>query len=78
MTIEDRNCESNKKSKISDTVLKINGIDRVDSGKGYVINNVVPCCKYCNIAKGEMSREDFLKWVKRVYEFNIIEINKNY
>lgn len=76
--IEDRNCESNKKSKISDTVLKINGIDRVDSGKGYIINNVVPCCKYCNMAKGEMSREDFLKWVKKVYEFNIIEINKNY
>lgn len=45
-----------------------NGIDRVDSSKGYVLNNCVPCCKICNIAKHNMSREEFIDWVSRVYD----------
>lgn len=31
--------------KVSDTVLKFNGIDRSDSSKGYWANNVETCCK---------------------------------
>lgn len=27
------------------------GLDRMDSSKGYHINNVVPCCKDCNTLK---------------------------
>jgi hypothetical protein len=49
------------------------GIDRVDSSKGYVSTNVVPCCKRCNYAKSNQSVETFLDWVKRVYEFTIRE-----
>lgn len=49
--IEDRYCEMKEKGKISDTILKINGLDRVDSSKGYTIDNVVPCCATCNTAK---------------------------
>lgn len=30
---------------------KYNGIDRVDNSKGYIIGNVVPCCKKCNNIK---------------------------
>jgi hypothetical protein len=38
------------------------GIDRVDSSKGYTVDNCVPCCKPCNYAKGNMSFEEFKKW----------------
>ena len=69
-SIEDRNSESKTKKKISDVVLKINGIDRLDSSKGYTKDNVVPCCKYCNNAKAEMTKKQFLEWIKKVYDFN--------
>lgn len=42
------------------------GIDRVDSSLGYTSDNVVPCCKVCNIAKRAMSTEEFAAWVRRV------------
>lgn len=43
------------------------GIDRVDSSLGYVPGNVVTCCKHCNTAKGSMSTEQFMAWVRRIY-----------
>jgi len=43
-----------------------NGIDRVDSSIGYVYENCVPCCKYCNRAKSDMSMEEFKIWLKRI------------
>ncbi len=48
-----------------------NGIDRVDSSKGYVEDNVVTCCETCNKAKLSMTTEEFLAWVERVYNFRI-------
>jgi hypothetical protein len=42
-----------------------NGIDRVDSGKGYTFDNCVPCCKLCNYAKRTMSTEEFKTWLRR-------------
>lgn len=47
-----------------------NGIDRVDSSKGYYIDNVVPCCKTCNYAKRDMSKEDFINWANRISEYS--------
>ena len=44
-----------------------NGLDRLDSSEGYVWGNVVPCCKVCNRAKGEMSLAQFRAWGKRLY-----------
>jgi len=40
-----------------------NGIDRVDNDKGYVINNIVPCCTICNIIKGALDIDVFYKRV---------------
>jgi hypothetical protein len=45
-----------------------NGLDRVDSSKTHSINNVVPCCKYCNWAKRERSIDDFYQWIEKVYQ----------
>ena len=36
-----------------------NGIDRIDNSIGYVIGNVVPCCKRCNVAKNDMPMQSF-------------------
>lgn len=68
--IEDRVNESKKQKRLSDHVLKCNGIDRVDSSKGYTVENSVACCKYCNTAKNTMTESEFYTWIKRVYEFN--------
>lgn len=68
--IEDRLNESKKQKRLSDHVLKCNGVDRVDSSKGYTVENSVACCKYCNTAKNTMTESEFYAWIKRVYEFN--------
>jgi hypothetical protein len=45
-----------------------NGIDRKDSNIGYLINNCVPCCGTCNFIKNNMHFDDFIKYIKRLYE----------
>jgi hypothetical protein len=48
-----------------------NGIDRINSSEGYYSENVVPCCEDCNKAKRNLSYEQFLDLIKRIYEFKI-------
>lgn len=43
------------------------GIDRVDSIKGYIFDNCVPCCVTCNRAKDNMPLEDFIAWIKLIH-----------
>ena len=43
-----------------------NGLDRVDSALGYTINNVVPCCRTCNLAKRELPQSEFVGWLNRL------------
>lgn len=66
---KDRNC---KGKYLSDIIIKFNGIDRLDNSKGYLQDNVVPCCKFCNVAKNTMSKDEFLVFIKRVYKHNFI------
>jgi hypothetical protein len=47
-----------------------NGIDRIDSSKGYTNDNVCPCCYKCNLAKSYLCKEDFLNLMKKVYLHN--------
>lgn len=42
----------------------INGIDRIDSDKGYFIENCVSCCKKCNWMKLNYSIDKFINIVK--------------
>lgn len=44
-----------------------NGLDRIDSKKGYSINNVVPACRRCNFAKSNRSQGEFIEWIRRCY-----------
>lgn len=41
-------------------------LDRIDNNKGYIISNIVACCKICNRAKSDMTIDDFMEWIKRV------------
>jgi len=52
---------------MSGLVIKYNGVDRVDNSKGYTVENSVPCCKYCNRAKNDMTVTQFMEWNKRIY-----------
>lgn len=47
-----------------------NGIDREDNNEGYEYWNCVTCCKTCNYAKKDLDQEDFLAWIKKVFDFN--------
>jgi hypothetical protein len=40
-----------------------NGLDRIDSSKGYTRDNVEPCCVICNTMKWTLSKKDFLKHI---------------
>jgi len=44
-----------------------NGLDRVDNTRGYTVDNVVPCCKRCNVAKNNMTQQEFYTWIDRIY-----------
>lgn len=59
---------SSNTSTLTKTILH-NGIDRIDSSKGYEEWNCVPCCKRCNRAKSSMSIEEFKQHIKKIYFF---------
>ncbi len=42
------------------------GLDRIDSFRRYLKDNVVPCCKNCNFAKGNQSLQQFSEWIERL------------
>ena len=46
-----------------------NGIDRIDNNLGYEIGNVIPCCRFCNMAKGRHTFSEFEKWIKKLISF---------
>lgn len=62
-------------------------IDRMDNQKGYIYDNCLSCCKYCNSGKRNRKIEEFLFWMERLtnfkktalrqQKFNKIEIHTN-
>lgn len=48
-----------------------NGVDRIDNTKGYLVVNCVPCCTICNRSKGAMNYDDFINWIKDIYNQTI-------
>lgn len=47
------------------------GIDRIDSSKGYSKENCVPCCTICNRMKLDLSKTEFLDKISQIYNFSI-------
>jgi 5-methylcytosine-specific restriction endonuclease McrA len=57
------------KSRDQDCFITYNGIDRVDSSKGYILGNVVTCCEHCNKAKLDRTSSEFLAWAERLVNY---------
>lgn len=53
-----------------------NGLDRIDNSKDHSTTNVVPCCKWCNYSKRDMSQTEFILYIKRFHNYQIT-ISKN-
>ena len=56
-----------KSSRGSNGEYVYNGIDRANNDLGYTIDNVVPCCITCNMAKSNKTLQEFKDWIKKVY-----------
>jgi len=44
-----------------------NGLDRLNSTRNHAEDNIVPCCKICNVAKNIMNIEEFKGWIIKVF-----------
>jgi len=44
------------------------GLDRIDNFKGYLKDNVIPCCGTCNRMKMDLTAEFFIEHAKRITE----------
>ena len=47
-----------------------NGVDRLDSNAGYVLDNCVSCCKTCNFMKCSLPVDVFLKRIEHILTYN--------
>jgi len=47
-----------------------NGIDRLGSNIGYVMDNCVSCCKTCNYMKCSLSADVFIKRIEHILTYN--------
>ena len=43
-----------------------NGIDRIDSNKGYEVGNILTCCKVCNYMKLDHSYDFFMGHIEKI------------
>jgi hypothetical protein len=68
---------SAKKVAYSGEVYNYNGIDRLDSSRGYTLDNCVPCCAEINRMKWEMSVSDFIKFCSDVHRMHGMEALPN-
>lgn len=48
-----------------------NGIDRLDNNLRHTIDNIVPCCCYCNFAKSKLTLPEFQDWVTKIQNFQL-------
>lgn len=56
----------------TDPTLEIrwSGLDRIDSSRGYICGNIVPCCNRCNCMKNNMPLDDFFALLDRIRAHN--------
>jgi hypothetical protein len=48
----------------------MNGIDRIDSTKGYTSSNIAPCCAICNRMKNQFTYDTFINQCAKISIFN--------
>lgn len=59
---------SRTKTAASGEVFTYNGIDRLDSSIGYILENCVPCCTEINMMKQALPKEKFIELCSKVAE----------
>jgi hypothetical protein len=47
------------------------GLDRKDNNIGYTVDNIVPCCEFCNIMKRNHTYIEFLNQIEKIYSYLI-------
>jgi hypothetical protein len=63
-------CGGFNQGRAADSGLVFCGLDRRDNARGYTLQNVLPCCSWCNRMKFEFSYEEFLEKVKAIYRIH--------
>jgi len=51
-------------------IISYQGIDRVDSNRGYFKDNCVSCCTFCNNFKSDLTQEAFLEKIQQIADFH--------
>ena len=62
-----------RSQKTKKVVFLYNGIDRIDSSKGYTVDNCVTACRYCNQAKSNLTLQEFKDHIERIYKWLMID-----
>jgi hypothetical protein len=57
------------RAKYYNNKILFNGIDRLNSLKGYNINNCKPCCTMCNLLKRDLTYNTFISQIKKIINF---------
>lgn len=55
-----------QKYKTDEREFVYNGLDRIDSKKGYEKENIVSCCGKCNMMKWNLKQDDFINHAKLI------------
>ena len=63
-----------KVHKTTGTQIPINGVDRIDNDKGYVLENVRSCCSRCNFMKHKMDNNEFMEQIKKIWSHNFANL----
>ncbi len=66
-----------KKNKPNVSNYYYNGLDRINSNEGYVLNNVITSCQVCNIAKSTLTQIEFFDMITKIYENRYLNKGKN-
>lgn len=61
---------ANGTARLGEGLLKIHGLDRIDSSLGYTNENTVSCCIICNTMKASLSTNEFLLHINKIYKNN--------
>ena len=64
--LEPNNCRGKHRA-IGLSRENLSGVDRIDSTKGYTVDNCRPCCEDCNKAKRRLTEKEFLELIERIY-----------
>jgi hypothetical protein len=57
------------RAKYYNNEILFNGIDRLDSTKGYILDNCKPCCSICNKLKNNLTINVFMEQIEKIFKF---------